>query len=188
MKNPSYLRGLSGVLNTGMVMVACLYISTGFYGYLKYGEAASIGAVTLNLPDELLTNSARVSIASAIFLTYPLQFYLLISILVPNLVVPYSASDKVILYEYILRVSIVTVSFLLSLVPYLNLFISVAGAICISSLSLIAPAIIDTATNWEQICRFRLAKNGFIFVFGIVGTFTGTILTVGAIVMKFQDS
>jgi proton-coupled amino acid transporter len=130
-----------------------------------------------------------VSIASAIFLTYPLQFYVLISILVPNLVVPYSAPDKVILYEYILRISIVTVSFLLaSLVPYLNLFISLAGALCMSSLSLIAPAIIDTATNWEQIGRFRLAKNGFIFVFGMVGTFTGTILSVGAIVRKFQDS
>ena len=189
MKNPAHLRGLSGVLNTGMVMVACLYISTGFYGYLKYGEAASIGAVTLNLPDELLANSARVSIASAIFLTYPLQFYVLISIILPNLVVPYSAPDKVILYEYILRVSIVTVSFLLaSLVPYLNLFISLAGALCMSSLSLIAPAIIDTATNWEQISRLRLAKNGFIFVFGMVGTFTGTILSVGAIVKKFQDS
>ena len=188
MKNPANLRGLYGVLNTGMVIVACLYISTGFYGYLKYGEAASIGAVTLNLPtDELLANSARVAITSAIFLTYPLQFYVLISIIVPNLVVPNVAPEKVLTYEYLLRVGIVTISFLLaSLVPYLNLFISLAGALCMSSLSLIAPAIIDTATHWDHIGRWRLAKNIFIFVFGVVGTITGTILSVLAIVDKFE--
>eukprot|EP00092_Neocalanus_flemingeri_P033166 GFUD01036067.1.p1 GENE.GFUD01036067.1~~GFUD01036067.1.p1 ORF type:complete len:444 (+),score=99.80 GFUD01036067.1:61-1392(+) len=186
MKNPANLRGLNGVLNTGMVIVACLYIATGFYGYLKYGEAASIGAVTLNLPtDELLANSARVAITAAIFLTYPLQFYVLISIIVPNLVVPNVVPEKVVLYEYLLRVGIVTISFLLaSLVPYLDLFISLAGALCMSSLSLIAPAIVDTATHWEQIGRWRLAKNIFIFVFGLVGTITGTILSVLAIVNK----
>merc|ERR1711892_675395 len=111
MKNPSYLPGKSGVLNTGMVMVACLYIATGFYGYLKYGEDSD-GAITLNLPEhEFLANSAKVSITSAIFLTYPLQFYVLISIIVPNLVVPNVAPGKVLLYEYVLRVGIVTISF-----------------------------------------------------------------------------
>ena len=52
MRHPSRLRGWSGVLNTGMVIVACVYVATGFYGYLKYGEAASVGAVTLNLPKQ----------------------------------------------------------------------------------------------------------------------------------------
>ena len=169
--------------------MACLYIATGFYGYLKYGEDSD-GAITLNLPEhEFLANSAKVSITSAIFLTYPLQFYVLISIIVPNLVVPNVAPGKVLLYEYVLRVGIVTISFLLAaLVPYLNLFISLAGALCMSSLSLIAPSIIDTATHWEHIGRLRLAKNGFIFVFGLVGTITGTILSVGAIAKKFEDS
>ena len=190
MRNPGELPGMSGVLNTGMVMVACLYIATGFYGYLKYGEAASVGAVTLNLPgDEVLANSAKVSILSAIFLTYPLQFYVLISIIVPNLVVPNVVPGRVIIYEYVLRVTIVSITFVLAAsVPYLNLFISLAGALCMSSLSLIAPSIIDSATHWDSIGRLRLAKNIGIFVFGVVGTITGTILSIVAIVKKFQGS
>ena len=31
-------QGWNGVLNTSMVMVSCLYIAVGFFGYLKYGE------------------------------------------------------------------------------------------------------------------------------------------------------
>ena len=34
----SFSQGWNGVLNTSMVMVSCLYIAVGFFGYLKYGE------------------------------------------------------------------------------------------------------------------------------------------------------
>ena len=53
MKDPRGMPGWTGVLNTGMVLVACLYIAVGFYGYLKYGDAvsgANAGSITLNLP------------------------------------------------------------------------------------------------------------------------------------------
>lgn len=49
MKNPEDFGGSTGVLNTGMVIVACLYTSVGFFGYLKYGEDVK-GSITLNLP------------------------------------------------------------------------------------------------------------------------------------------
>lgn len=49
MKNPEAFGGLNGVLNTGMVIVACLYTAIGFFGYLKYGDKVQ-GSVTLNLP------------------------------------------------------------------------------------------------------------------------------------------
>jgi solute carrier family 36 (proton-coupled amino acid transporter) len=48
MKTPQDFGGLSGVLSTGMVIVACLYTSVGFFGYLKYGDAVR-GSITLNL-------------------------------------------------------------------------------------------------------------------------------------------
>jgi amino acid permease len=32
-----------------MVIVTCLYIAVGFFGYLKYGEDV-LGSITLNLP------------------------------------------------------------------------------------------------------------------------------------------
>lgn len=51
MKTPQDFGGTTGVLNTGMVIVACLYTAVGFFGYLKYGDAVN-GSVTLNLPSE----------------------------------------------------------------------------------------------------------------------------------------
>ena len=54
MKIPSRMRGWTGVLNTGMIFVACLYIAVGFYGYLRYGKAVyGQGSITLNLPNEM---------------------------------------------------------------------------------------------------------------------------------------
>lgn len=48
MKTPQDFGGLTGVLNTGMVIVASLYTAVGFFGYLKYGEDVR-GTITLNL-------------------------------------------------------------------------------------------------------------------------------------------
>lgn len=52
MKTPQDFGGATGVLNTGMVIVACLYVGTGFFGYLKYGDDVK-GSITLNLGDDL---------------------------------------------------------------------------------------------------------------------------------------
>lgn len=51
MKSPEDFVGCTGVLNTGMVIVACLYTAVGFFGYLKYGKDVK-GSITLNLPSE----------------------------------------------------------------------------------------------------------------------------------------
>ena len=70
-----------------MVIVVSLYIATAFYGYLKFGNEVEVGAITLNLPqDELLSLSCQVSIMLAIICSYPLQLYVLVSVLVPSLV------------------------------------------------------------------------------------------------------
>lgn len=52
MKTPDDFGGCTGVLNTGMVIVASLYTAIGFFGYLKYGENVH-GSITLNLPNDL---------------------------------------------------------------------------------------------------------------------------------------
>lgn len=48
MKTPQDFGGMTGVLNTGMVIVASLYTAVGFFGYLKYGETVA-ATITLNL-------------------------------------------------------------------------------------------------------------------------------------------
>lgn len=49
MRTPQDFGGTTGVLNTGMIIVACLYTAIGFFGYLKYGDDVQ-GSITLNLP------------------------------------------------------------------------------------------------------------------------------------------
>lgn len=51
MKTPEDFGGMTGVLNTSMVIVATLYTAVGFFGYLKYGDGVK-GSITLNLPQD----------------------------------------------------------------------------------------------------------------------------------------
>lgn len=41
----------NGVLNTAMTLVAIMYFSIGFFGYMKYGTDAA-ASITLNLPSD----------------------------------------------------------------------------------------------------------------------------------------
>lgn len=51
MKTPKAFGGTFGVLNQAMAMIIVLYVGMGFFGYLKYGDAAQ-GSITLNLPED----------------------------------------------------------------------------------------------------------------------------------------
>ena len=53
MKTRKDMRGWNGVLNATMATVTSLYISVGFFGYLKFGEDVE-GSITLNLPSDEL--------------------------------------------------------------------------------------------------------------------------------------
>jgi len=49
MKTPQSFGGKCGVINVSMMIVGCLYIIVGFFGYVKYGNESK-GSITLNLP------------------------------------------------------------------------------------------------------------------------------------------
>lgn len=51
MKTPTHFIGCPGVLNFGMFFVVLLYASTGFFGFLKYGDDIR-PSITLNLPQD----------------------------------------------------------------------------------------------------------------------------------------
>lgn len=51
METPASFRGTTGVLNTGMSIILSMYVTIGFFGYVKYGEQAK-GSITLNLPEK----------------------------------------------------------------------------------------------------------------------------------------
>lgn len=190
MKTPQHFIGCPGVLNIGMFFVVCLYASTGFLGYLKYGDETSVGSITLNLPqDEPLAQSVKVMIAVAIFFTYALQFYVPMEIIWKALKNNFSESKRN-LSNYAIRISLVVITVVLAiLIPNLGGFISLVGAVCLSMLGLIFPATIDLVTFYEEPglgkYNWRLYKNLFLILFGLVGFITGTYVSIIEIINDY---
>lgn len=183
MATPQDFGGLTGVLNTGMVIVACLYTSVGFFGYLKYGEKTKLGSITLNLPsNDILAQSVRLTMALAIFLSYGLQFYVPMNVLWPPLQARLKNENALKYGEYVLRAGLVTLTFVLALaIPNLSAVISLVGSVSSSTLALIFPPLLELITFWDsedQMSRLHICKNFGIVVFGLLGFAFGSIVSM----------
>ncbi|KAH8395576.1 hypothetical protein KR222_000484, partial [Zaprionus bogoriensis] len=186
MRTPEDFGGTTGVLNTGMVIVACLYTSVGFFGYLKYGEHVQ-GSITLNLPqDELLSQLVRISMAVAIFLSYTLQFYVPVNMVEPFVRSQFDTTRAKDLAATVLRTALVTFTFLLAaVIPNLGAIISLVGAVSSSALALIAPPIIEIITFYNVgygPYNRMLWKDILILVFGLCGFVFGTWASLAQII------
>ncbi|XP_059079613.1 proton-coupled amino acid transporter 2-like isoform X2 [Tigriopus californicus] len=184
MKHPRDLKGWNGVLNTSMVIVICLYIAIGFFGYLKYGDDV-LGSITLNLPvEEWLAQAVMVMMSVAIFFSYALQFYVPLEIVLP--LVADRFPSRPLLTEMIVRYCLVILTFALAAaIPRLDLFISLVGAVSSSTLALMAPPVIEMMTFWPTLSRLSVVKNIFIFSLGFLGFFTGTYVSLQNIIEYF---
>ncbi|GBM16725.1 Proton-coupled amino acid transporter 1 [Araneus ventricosus] len=190
MATPEDFGGLNGVLNTGMVVVACLYTAVGFYGYLKYGDGVK-PSITFNLPMGAVSELIRLMFALAIFLSYALQLYVPISIIWPYLKKKFNlerfSKKEQLAMEYLLRSLLVFITFLMAIaIPNLDLLISLVGALASSSLALIFPPIIELCTVWNTNMspkKFKLVliKDIFIMIFGIFGSIIGTYTVISEI-------
>lgn len=190
MKTPQAFLPWNGVLNTTMIITCCLYISLGFYGYLKYGNDC-LGSITLNLPSELWINDvARVMFSVAMFITYALMLFVPIEIIWPILRkrVKNEAWKKPL--ERVFRCFLVLCTFAIAMaIPHLGPFISLIGAFASSSLALLFPVLIDTLVRWPTRlgwCYWRFFKNLFIFIFGLIGFFFGTWQSINEIIIAFH--
>lgn len=132
-----------------------------------------------------LAQSVKVMIAVAIFLTYSLQFYVPFEIIWKNLKIHFGARKMY--AEYALRIILVccTVGIAIA-IPNLGGFISLVGAVCLSTLGLMFPAVIETVTFWEHpglgMCNWRLWKNVLLVLFGLIGFVTGTYVSIREII------
>lgn len=124
-------------------------------------------------------------IAIAIFLTYSLQFYVPMEIIWKNMKQHFGL--RKLTAEYGIRIGLVTATVAIAIaIPNLGGFISLVGAVCLSSLGLMFPAVIDLVTFYEEpgLGRFnwRLWKNIFLIVFGMIGFVTGTYVSLQEII------
>ena len=74
-------------------------------------------------------------------------------------------------------------------VPNLGPFMSLVGAVCLSTLGLIFPAIIELVTYWERpglgAYNWRLWKNIFLISFGVLGFCTGLYTSLEEIIATY---
>ncbi|KAK4017027.1 hypothetical protein OUZ56_031983 [Daphnia magna] len=187
MRRPWDFKGWTGILNTGMTIVTCIYIAMGFFGYLQYGEEIE-GSITLNLPqDEVLAQVVKILLVVAICGNYAVQFYVPIPIMWPTLskyAARYTKNDFA--AELAFRTFMVLVTLLLAAaIPKIDLVVSLVGAVTGTFLALILPPILEYVTCAPNISKSILTKDIVILVFGIVGFVTGTYSTILAIVQEF---
>ena len=80
-------------------------------------------------------------------------------------------------------------------VPWLDLVVSLLGAVKMSTLAIMAPALIDSACQVAAShgadgmtfkLRLRLARNAAIFLFGLFGMVMGTYVSMLNIVNNFR--
>merc|ERR1712123_84009 len=174
MSKPKDMLGWNGVLNTSMITIAALYIGMGFFGYLKYGELTA-ASITLNLPEgDILAQLALCMFSIAIFFSYALQFYVVMDIIGPNIIKP-NVSDRMYPFvEWLTRVLLTVLTLgMAATVPWLDLLVSLLGAIKMSTLSLMAPALVDSAANWHSDTSsfwfyVRTLKNSLVFLVGLL--------------------
>lgn len=192
MKKPKVFMRTFGVLNIGMGTIVFLYTGIGFFGYIRYGSAIE-GSITLSLNEPLiLAKSVQILLAIAIFFTHPIQCYVAIDIAWNEYIAPnFEKNSHKLLWEYVVRTSLVLLTFLLAVViPELDLFISLFGALCLSGLGLAFPAIIQICTFWHTCDRtgkaIMLAKNMSLVLFALLGFVVGTYTSLRDIIKHFS--
>ncbi|CAB0016874.1 unnamed protein product [Nesidiocoris tenuis] len=188
MKKPKKFNSTFGVLNIAMIPITLLYTFVGFFGYLKYGAEVK-GALTLSLPlDKYPAQASRLLLAFAMFITHALACYVAFDIVWRNYLEP-RATKRKLLKEYILRTSLAFITFLFAaIIPYLELFISLIGALCLATMGLSMPAIIQLFTYWYDMqgTKFILwsCKNYFIIFVACCGFVIGTWTSLQEIIEK----
>ncbi|KAK9500906.1 hypothetical protein O3M35_002071 [Rhynocoris fuscipes] len=199
MKNQKLFRSTFGVMNIGQIFVIFLAVAMGVVAYLKYGDDVK-GSVTLNFQPGTLSELVMSSVALAILLTYAIQFHVAIDLIWWDLVAARGPFRHMTLYELLLRVGLVLFTFIMAnVVPHLNLFISLIGAMCSAALALVFPALCDIALRTCPIEEGRLqskstARQAWRFfldaitlIIAITGFITGTFYSVVAIIEAFEQ-
>ncbi|XP_037035317.1 proton-coupled amino acid transporter-like protein CG1139 [Bradysia coprophila] len=186
MKTP---KSFNMVMSLAMTIICVLYAVFGFVGYLRYGESCK-GSVTLNADQtEILAKCIRGIFALATFISYGLQGYVPVSIVWGTyLSKVWEDSDYKIYYEFAVRILIVLItSAVAAAIPFIGLFISLVGALCISVLGIMCPALMEICVLYkDKLPVLTVIKNLFFIIVGIVGLVVGTWTSVRDIIAEYS--
>ncbi|XP_076296414.1 proton-coupled amino acid transporter-like protein pathetic [Lasioglossum baleicum] len=190
MRNPEHFLGCPSVLNITMSIVVALYAVLGIFGYLAYGEDVK-ASITLSIPiGEILGQAVKILIAVAVLFTYGLQYF------VPMEIMWAAIKDKCShkyqgLCETLLRAFVVMFTVVVALlVPKLEPFISLVGAIFFSVLGISIPAVVETISCWEGHLgpyKWRLWKNTMLLVFSLFALVFGSWISIVDIIKLYRE-
>ena len=95
--------GVFGSLSISVLSCSILLFVMGMFGYLKYGSQVQ-ASITFNLPrEDPLAQSCQVMFVLAVFLSYALQYYVVMEIAGPNLIEPFVSRPFYLFAEYLFR-------------------------------------------------------------------------------------
>lgn len=175
------------VLNIGMGIISFMFVSMGLLGYVAFGDKIQ-GSVTLNLPDNTLYDIVKLCYALAMFLTYFLQFYVPIQILLPPLINRWQKSHGS-CFEYTFRTILVLfTAALASSIPFLDDFIALIGAVASAGLAIIFPPLFHILTFRKNgLHPLALIKDLLIMFIGVVGFGVGSFTAIRTIIKDFRN-
>ncbi|KAH8278192.1 hypothetical protein KR044_001548, partial [Drosophila immigrans] len=180
-----------GILNWGFAIVLALYTCVGFFGYWKYGDE-SLASVTLNIPQtDILPQCTKVLFAVTTYISYSLQGYVTAHILWNKyLVHRITDESKHLRYEFLMRAIFVVLTFLAAVaIPDLGIFLSLVGALCLSILGLMFPALLHICVLYQDgygRLRYKLVINILLIIFGGFGGALGTFTSVDEIIDTYS--
>ena len=186
MRNPE---DFGFILNVGMFSVVSLYLIFGFIGYVRFGDEIK-DALTLNLPQQPIYQSVKVLYSFVIFISYAIQLYVPVQILLPKFekkLYSLLKLDKV-QSEYFIRIILIIFTCLLAiLVPDLGDFISLIGSLAGSMLALIIPPVLDMKVRPERQTWAIFCLHLCIISVGFIGFLTGTFLSIHNIIENLKE-
>ncbi|XP_065202130.1 proton-coupled amino acid transporter-like protein CG1139 [Planococcus citri] len=190
MKSPKSFSTPLGVMNVSMIPISFLYVIFGFFGYLKYGDDIK-GSITLNLPQaEGLAQLIKGLYSLTIFISYHLCYYVVYDIVWKNFLQG-KIQTKKLFWEYVMRTLIPVVTFLMACaIPNLDLFISLVGAVGISTTSLVIPIITHWLVFWDHYTSITkrsiyFIKNLLLLCISLMIFFTGVTESVSDIIKTY---
>ncbi|GJQ76840.1 hypothetical protein Trydic_g15047 [Trypoxylus dichotomus] len=188
---PGKMVGLLGVLNIGFLIVIPIITALGFFSYFKYGEKIR-GTIFLNLPeDDKLVQALLLLVCIQVLFSYPVQLYVPVTILWPMIVERYGPFKHNLRMLLCFRTSLVLLTLAISeAIPFIDLIISLIGAICSSCLTLFIPPILEivVTSNRDETNAKRtyiLVKDSLIALLAVVIFFTGIFTSVRDIINSF---
>ncbi|CAB3404909.1 unnamed protein product [Caenorhabditis bovis] len=189
MNEPIHFITPNGVLNTSCLLVLFMYMTVGFFGFLRYGNDIK-DTLTLNLPQTPFYQVIKLMFVLCILVSYPLQFY------VPMERVEKWIKRKVVenkqepMIYGVRMLGVLLTCAMAQLIPHLALFISLVGSVAGTSLTLVFPPLIELLCCYsrQQLTIGVWMRNIGLMLFAVVGFSTGTYTSMVQIIEAFGTS